>query len=130
VRGLPTYRTSSGSLLLAAGLGLAVALGFALLWGYAPSWNFYLTLVLSFGVAEAMAWAAKGKRGADLQGLAIAIVAGGLILGRVILANRLGVSWTDIQDGPSIVRERMYLEFLPDGLWAVMAVLIVWYRFR
>jgi mannose/fructose/N-acetylgalactosamine-specific phosphotransferase system component IIC len=109
---------------------MAVALGFALLWGYAPSWNFYLTLILGFGVAEAMAWAAKGKRGSDLQVLAIAIVAGGLVLGRVILANRLGVSWTEIQNGPSGIRENMYLEFLPDGLWAAMAALIVWYRFR
>src|SRR6476620_9858514 len=76
VRGLPTYRTSSSSLLLAAGVGFAVALAVGVVWGYAPSWNFYLMLILGFGVAESMAWAAKGTRGMDLQLVGVAAVAG------------------------------------------------------
>jgi hypothetical protein len=127
---LPTYRTSSGSLLLAVGIGFAIALVAGIVWGYAPQWNFYLTLILGFGVAEGMAWAAKGKRGVDLQAVGFIAIAAGLIIGRVILANRLGISWQDVQDSRRGVDDALYLDFIPDGLFAIMALAIVWYRFR
>src|SRR5687767_14210953 len=57
VRGLPTYRTETGSLLKAVGMGPGVAVVVGLLCGYIPEWNFYLCLSIGFGVAEAMAWA-------------------------------------------------------------------------
>jgi hypothetical protein len=130
VRGLPTYRTSSSSLLLAAGVGFAVALAVGVVWGYAPSWNFYLMLILGFGVAEAMAWAAKGKRGMDLQLVGIAAVAVGLVVGRAILAHRLGITWTEISNLVPGVQDVMYLNIIPDALFAALAAVIVWYRFR
>jgi hypothetical protein len=130
VRGLPTYRTSSDTLLRAAGVGVGVAFVVGLIWGYGPQWNFYLSLALGFGVAEAMAWASKGKRGADLQLVASIAVGIGLIVGRAILANRLGISWEDINQFRPGVADDLYLHLIPDGLFAALSFLIVWYRFR
>jgi hypothetical protein len=127
---LPTYRTSSGSLAKAVAAGLGVALIVGVIWGYWPQWNFYLSLALGFGVAEAMAWAAKGKRGPDLQVIGIAIVVLGLILSRVILAQRLGISWEVVNEFPPGIEDALYLRIVPDGLFAALACLIVWYRFR
>lgn len=99
-------------------------------WGYAPEWNFYLMLILGFGVAESMAWAAKGKRGVDLQVVGIGAVIFSLVLGRAILANRLGISWDDINQFRPGVEDALYLNLIPDGLFAALAIAIVWYRFR
>ena len=130
VRGLPTYRTSSHLLLKAAGAGFGVAIPVGVLWGLAPTWNFYITLLLGFGVAEAMAWASKGKRGVDLQLVGFAAIAVALILGRVILAQRLGIGWEEINRLVPGVEDALRIRLLPDGLFAALAFLIVWYRFR
>lgn len=130
VRGLPTYRTSSGTLAKSAALGFAVALAVGVLWGFWPIWNFYLCLALGFGVAEAMAWASKGKRGVDLQAVGIVAVVFGLILGRVILANRFNLTLDVINQSPPWLDDVLYLRIIPDGLFAALAAAIVWYRFR
>ncbi len=108
-------------------------------WGYLPNWNFYLSLLLGFAVAEAMAYTSKGKRGTDLQIAGIAAVVLGLAISRVVMANRYGISWPQINDmsqsvlyqgGFRPVSDLLYLRFIPDGLFAALAALIVWYRFR
>src|SRR5687768_1998682 len=96
VRGLPTYRTAAPTLLQAAGVGLAVALGVAVLWRFFPEWEFYLCLVLGFGSVEAIARMTGNKRGPDLQLLAIAVVTIGLVLGRLLLAQRYGITLGEI----------------------------------
>lgn len=138
VRGLPTYRTTPDTLAKAAVAGIGVAVLIGAIWGYLPEWNFYLSLALGFGVAEAMARASKGKRGADLQVVGMAVVALGLVLGRIILAHRLGASWAEINGWGAIVVDQrlvpvadaLYLRLIPDGLFAALALAIVWYRFR
>src|SRR5688572_31542081 len=64
VRGLPTYRTESSTLLRAGAIGVAVAIATGIIWGYIPSWNFYVSLLLGFGVAETVARFSANKRGA------------------------------------------------------------------
>jgi hypothetical protein len=130
VRGLPTYATETGDLLKAAAAGLAVALATGVVWGYFPAWGFYLALVLGFGVAEAMAYLARQKRGLDLQVAGWLVVGFGLLLSRVVLAQRLGLSWDIIEQlGPG-VEHAMHLEVVPDGLFALLPFLIVYIRFR
>src|SRR5829696_9433206 len=75
VRGLPTYPTGFDALVKAAGIGLVLAVAIGYVWSRYPDWGFYLALVLGFSIAESMAWAAKGKRGVDLQVLGIVLVA-------------------------------------------------------
>jgi hypothetical protein len=130
VRGLPTYRTETGSLVKATGIGIVVALGVGILWGYIPEWNFYLALLLGFGIAEGMAWAAKGKRGSDLQAIGIAAVLLGIVLSRVVIAQRLGITWEMVNEFSEPVENALYLRPIPDGLFAALSVAIVWYRFR
>jgi len=146
VRGLPTYRTPASSLLQAAGAGLAVAVGTAVLWRFFPDWQFYLCLLMGFGTAEAIARFSGNKRGADLQILAMAIVTIGLVLSRVLLAQRFGVSFADV----NALEERLYtpeiasefgrfgasvsdilqLNIVPDVVYMVFVYLIAWVRFR
>lgn len=145
VRGLPTYQTSGRALLKAAAVGSLTAAAVGLLWGYGPAWGFFLALMLGFGVAESMSWAANGKRGRDLRLLGLAIVAFGLILSRAVLAQRFGVSLADINAAepylftPQIVNEFgggvpvsfvLYVRLLPDLLFAAIPFAIVWVRFR
>jgi len=130
VRGLPTYQTSAGVLAKAAlaGFVVAVVVGFA--WGRWPDWGFYLALALGFGVAEAMSWAANAKRGHDLQLVALLMIGFGLVLSRVILAHRLGITWADVNGLGPYVTQALHLQLIPDLIFAVMALLIGWIRFR
>jgi hypothetical protein len=117
-------------MLKAAGAGVAVGLVFALLFAWIPQWNFYLSLALGFGVAEAMARAAKNKRGADLQVLGIVIALGAMGLGRAILAWREDLTWAQVNAFSPYVENLLRMSLTPDGLFAALTVLIVWYRFR
>lgn len=142
VRGLPTIKTSSTVLLRAGAAGLAVAVFVSLLWYLGPDWKFYLSLALGFGVAEAMAYIAKGKRGTDLQIVAIAIVTLAVVGVRVLLASKYGIPVDQIMsEEPVLVseggrmiagtaRDFVQLRIVPDVLFIVMAYAIVWVRFR
>ena len=145
VRGLPTYRTPANSLLRAAGGGLLVAIVVAVLWRFGPEWSFYLSLLLGFGVVETIARLTGNKRGRDLQVLAIGIVTFGLVLSRVLLTQRYGVTLEDLNSLEAAVRtEQVRQEFrfpqpvdfllrirlIPDLIYAALAYAIAWIRFR
>ncbi len=145
VRGLPTYRTPASNLARAAGAGLLVAIVTAVLWRFFPQWQFYLCLLLGFGVVESMARIVRDKRGLDLQIAAILIVTAGLVLSRVLLAQRFGVTFAEVNamderlSNPSIfntygpfasVGDVLQLRLIPDLLYAALAYGIAWVRFR
>ena len=114
----------------AAGIGLVLAVAIGYVWSRYPDWGFYLALVLGFSIAESMAWAAKGKRGVDLQVLGIVLVAFALVLSRYLLFDRFGLSLSQYADLNERGKEVLHVKLIPDGLFAVMPLLIVWYRFR
>ncbi len=130
VRGLPTYATSPNVLAKAALFGTPVALVVGLIWAFAPDWGFYLAMLLGFGVAEAMASAANGKRGRDLQLLAMALVAFGLVVSRAVLAQRFGVDWGELNALSPRVERALHLTVLPDLVFAAIPFVIGWIRFR
>ncbi|MDQ4045653.1 MAG: B-box zinc finger protein [Chloroflexota bacterium] len=142
VRGLPTIRTTPNVLLRAGGMALAVAALVTALWYFAPDWKFYLSLALGFGVAEAMAWVAKGKRGADLQVLGIAVVTLAMIAVRLLLAQKYGIPYdlmfssgfVVVQDNGQLYqgmpRDFVQLRIVPDILFMALTWAIVWIRFR
>jgi hypothetical protein len=145
VRGLPTYRTPATSLARAAGGGLVVAVLVAVLWRFGPAWSFYLSLLLGFGVVETIARLSGNKRGRDLQLLAMGLVTLGLVLSRVLLAQRWGVTMEDLNNLEAAVRtEQVRREFrfaqpvdyllrirlIPDLVYAALAYVIAWIRFR
>lgn len=127
---MPTYRTPASSLAKAAGAGLAVAVGTAILWRFLPEWQFYLCLLMGFGTVEAIARFSGNKRGADLQLLAVAIVTIGFLLSRALLAQRFGITLAEVNALDAPVSDILQLRFIPDMVYALIAYLIAWIRFR
>lgn len=145
VRGLPTYRTSSSTLVRATAAGLVVAAAAGLIWGYLPDWGFYLSLLLGFGVAESMSAVSHHKRGLDLQAIAIVMVLIGIVISRTILAQRYGFGLTELNGldnsllsreilqefgRPMPVTDLLRLKLFPDVIYAVLPIAIAWARFR
>ena len=130
VRGLPTYRTGGTVLLRAIGAGVLVAIGVAVLWRFVPSWGFYLSLLIGFGVVETMARVAKYKRGADLQLAAMVVITGGIVLSRVLLAQRFGVSLAELNELVFPATALLRVQLIPDLIYLTMPYVIAWLRFR
>lgn len=130
VRGLPTYSTSSDALAKGVAIGFAVAIVIGVIWSRAPQWGFYLALILGFAIAEALAWAVKGKRGTDIQVVGIGLVALSLLISRYLLFDRYGISLGDFFNLTPTGERILYVRFIPDGLIALLPAVIVWYRFR
>ena len=116
--------------LTAAAAGLAVATVVGIAWGYFPDWQFYWALLLGFGTVETMVRLLTKRQGLDLQLIAIAIVVFAIVLSRVVLAQRLGVSLVEIQTLRPAMQRGLYLRPLPDLLFALLPLLIAWVRFR
>ena len=72
----------------------------------------------------------RGRRGPDLQIIAMAIVAFGLILSRVVMAQRLGIDLGDVSEFARGVERGLYLRPIPDLLFAALALALPWIRFR
>ncbi len=119
-------------LLRAALVGLLVAIAVGWLWSWAPAWQFYLALLLGFGVAEAMAWAARAQRGVALQIIGMLCVSLGLVLSRLFLLGRTGLSLADVimQLDDARLWALLQLRPLPDLLFAALALVIPFVRFR
>jgi hypothetical protein len=130
VRGLPSYRTDSSTLLKSIIVGFLVAIVVGALLGYLPDWNFYLTLILGFGIAESMARLSNEKRGLDLMISGWLAVALGLVISRWVLMDRLGLPWEVVRDMRPGVDNLMNLQLVPDGLIAALAFVIIYLRFR
>jgi hypothetical protein len=107
---------------------VATAVGIA--WGFFPDWQFYWALLLGFGAVETMVRVLTKRQGLDLQAIAIVIVVYGVLLSRVVLAQRLGVNLADIENVGPAVQRVLYLRPVPDLLFAVLPVVIAWIRFR
>jgi hypothetical protein len=112
----------------AAGLALATVVGIG--WGFFPDWQFYWALVLGFGVVETMVRFVSKPHGIDLQAIALVIVVYGMLLSRVVLSQRLGISLVDMSDFGPVVQRVLYLRPIPDLLFALLPILIAWIRFR
>jgi hypothetical protein len=116
--------------LTAAAAGLAVATAAGLGWGFFPEWQFYWALLLGFGTVETMVRLLTKRQGLDLQVIAITIVVYGIMLSRVVLAQRLGINLVEVGDLSSVAQRVLYLRPVPDLLFALLPILIAWIRFR
>lgn len=142
VRSLPTIRTGTDVLAKAALAALAVAAVVTVLWYFGPEWKFYLSLALGFGVAEAIAYVARGKRGADLQVVGLAVVTLAAVAVRALLAWKYGVTWDQVMAGEQVIvrdgdrlvagsaLDFVQLRAIPDVLFIALTWAIVWIRFR
>lgn len=127
------YRTTNTEVFKALVVGLLVAGVVGVVWGYYPSWQFYLALLLGFGTAEGMAWAASYKKGGDLQAAAFGCVLLGILISRYTIAlvtPGLTVDMLFQNLGSDFVRQVFYLHFIPDFLFMVIPFVIVYVRFK
>jgi hypothetical protein len=133
VRGLPTYQTPASTLIKAGVAGALVASMVGVLWGYYPQWQFYLALVLGFGVAESMAWAANYKRGRDLQIAGVACIVLGVVISRYFIGlNHPVLGIEDLLNNamnPAVSRS-FQMRLLPDIAFVILAGAIPFVRFR
>lgn len=116
--------------LRALGFGMAVALPIAVVMGFAPQWDFYLGMVLGFASAEMVARAVPGRRGVDMQIIAVAVVVIALLVSRYVTAATLGVSLADLDFMRPQVQKALYLRPMPDLVFAGIPILIAFFRFR
>ena len=116
--------------LTAAAAGLVVATAVGIAWGFFPNWQFYLALLLGFSTVETMVRLLTKRQGLDLQAIAIAIVVFGLVLSRVVMAQRFGVGLAEIEHLRPVVQRGLYLRPVPDLLFALLPIVIAWIRFR
>lgn len=132
VRGLPTYQTPAAALAKALAAGAVATIAVGVLWGYLPEWKFYLALLLGFGVAESMAWAANYKRGRDLQLIGAGLVLLGLVVSRYMIGQHAGYPLDLLINHATNpqVSAAFQLRLIPDLLFAAIAVLIPIVRFR
>lgn len=119
-----------GGLVRPLAVGLAVALPIALVMGLWPQWNFYLGLVLGFASAEMMARSAPGRRGPEMQVLAVAVVLVALAFSRYVTASTLGLELTQLDFTRNAVQRALYLRPMPDLVFAGIPLLIAFFRFR
>ena len=126
----PTIAANPAGTARAAGAGFVVATLVAIAWGLFPTWGFYWALALGFGVVETMARLLRGRTGADLQAIAMAIISYGVVLSRLVILQRLGVDLGVISEFNRAVQQVLYLRPLPDLLFVALALAIGWIRFR
>lgn len=127
------YDPTASGLLKASVVGLVVAAAIGFFWGSYPSWGFYMALLMGFGVAESIAWAANYKRGRELQVLSMGMVLVGIVASRVTIAVLNPVLNIDMllnDTGNEFVRSMFYLRVIPDFLFAAVAFLICFVRFK
>lgn len=127
------YDPTVSGLFRAGLVGLVTAAAIGFFWGSYPSWGFYMSLLMGFGVAEAVAWGANYKRGRELQVIAIGMILLGVVVSRVVIAMMDPVLDIDMllnDSGDPIVRRAFYLRVIPDFLFVAVAGLIGFVRFR
>lgn len=127
------YQMSTTGLAKAVVSGVAVAFSVGVIWGLYPAWQFYLVLLLGFGVAEAMAWAANYKRGRELQLVAWGCVLLGIVVSKVVFAWD-SPAWTidmllNDASQPGVL-EAFRLRPIPDYLFLAIPFVITYIRFK
>lgn len=127
------YDPSVSGLVRAAVVGLVAAVAIGFFWGSYPNWGFYMSLLLGFGVAEAVAWGANYKRGRELQVLAMGMALLGIVVSRLTIAILHPVLDLDVLLNNAfdpVFREVFYLRVIPDMLFMGVSLVICFVRFR
>ena len=130
------YQTDTSILGRALGAGLVASVVLGVVWGLLNlagfgnvglSWDFWFCLITGFGVAESVSWAAKRRRGPNLQLLAIGSVLLAFVVSRIAMVFRVTQTLTPdyiIELLRQVIVEPVLLIFL------ALACLIAWRRFR
>lgn len=136
-----TYQADTTTLVRALAAGLVAALALGAAWGRwidvglrrgAPyDWSFWFALLLGFGVAETVSWAANRKRGTTLQLIGIGCVLLGVVVSRIVLNLRAArpVALDAFLQRPFDLLGQLRLD-LTGLLFVALACAIAYVRFR
>jgi hypothetical protein len=135
----PVYRTSPQLVARAAAVSAVIAIAIGIIWGFQPLWSFWFAIGGAFLIAEAIVRVTGAKRGSTYQTIGMLAVLFCVVLSRVVLANRIGLSLADIGnvlntsriDSP---RSRLLFQVmaldLPNIVYIALALAIPYVRFR
>lgn len=127
------YQTSTVLLAKAVLAGVLVGGVVGVIWGRFPAWQFYCALLLGFGVAEAMAWISRYRRGRELQLIGFGSVLLGIVVSKLVIAGRSEFLTLDLLLNHTTepgVASAFQLELVPDLIFHAIPFLIVYIRFR
>lgn len=133
------YRATPQMIARSAIVAAALAIAIGVAWAYQPAWSFWFAVGGAFVIAETMFRVNGAKRGNTYQIIGMAAVLGCVVVCRVILVHRLGLSLGDIDailnssriDSP---RSRALFSVLaldiPNLVYIGLALAIPYVRFR
>lgn len=135
----PVYRTSPQLVARAAGVAAVIAVAVGVAWAYQPSWSFWFATGGAFAIAEAMVRVTGAKRGSTYQMIGMIAVLACIVISRVVLVHRIGLSLGDIGNILNSARidsprsralfTAMALD-LPNIVYLCLALAIPYVRFR
>jgi hypothetical protein len=133
------YRTSPQLVARAVAVAAVIAIAVGVAWAYEPAWSFWFAIGGAFAIAEAMVRVTGAKRGSTYQMIGMIAVLAGIVICRIVLAHRLGLTLGDIGDilGSSRIdspRSRLLFSALaldiPNLVYIALALAIPYVRFR
>lgn len=133
------YRTSPQLVARAVAVAAFIAIVVGIAWGYQPAWSFWFAIGGAFAIAEAMVRATDAKRGSTYQMIGMIGVLAAIIICRVVIAHRLGLTLGDIGTilGSSRIDSTLSRSLfsalaldLPNFVYIALALAIPYVRFR
>ncbi|MGI8856863.1 MAG: hypothetical protein ACR2JW_14025 [Thermomicrobiales bacterium] len=133
------YSTSPQLVARAVAVAAVIAVAVGVAWAYQPAWSFWFAIGGAFAIAEAMVRVTGAKRGSTYQMIGMIAVLACIVICRVVLVHRLGLSLGDIGnilnssriDSP---RSRALFNVLaldiPNFVYIALALAIPYVRFR
>ncbi|MGI8857527.1 MAG: hypothetical protein ACR2JW_17475 [Thermomicrobiales bacterium] len=133
------YGTSPQLVARASAIAALIAIGVGVAWAYQPAWSFWFAVGGAFAVAEAMVRVTGAKRGNTYQMIGMVAVLASIIICRVVLTHRLGLSLGDIGTilGSSRIDSPLSRSLfaalaldIPNLVYIALALAIPYVRFR
>lgn len=133
------YRTSPQLVARAVAVAAVIAIAVGVAWAYQPAWSFWFAIGGAFAIAEAMVRATGAKRGNTYQMIGMIAVLAAIIICRIVLAHRIGLTFGDIGNilGSSRIdsqQSRLLFDALaldiPNLVYIALALAIPYVRFR
>ncbi len=133
------YRTSPQLATRASAVAALIAIAVGVAWGYQPAWSFWFAVGGAFLVAEAMVRVTGAKRGNTYQMIGMIAVLASVIICRVVLTHRLGLTLSDIGNilGSSRIDSPLSRSLfaalaldIPNLVYIALALAIPYVRFR
>jgi hypothetical protein len=133
------HRTSPQLVVRAVAVAAVIAIAVGVAWAYQPAWSFWFAIGGAFLIAEAMVRVTGAKRGSTYQTIGMVAVFVAVVICRIVLVHRLGLTLGDIGNilGSSRIDSPLSRSLfaalaldIPNLVYIVLALAIPYVRFR